>query len=128
MAVAAVDHQDSRVLDRVVGRDRLGVDGHAFADDRVVAQPTRKGAHQVPLGHDPGALSLPPAGPAPTLRSAIRWAVATTGSPAATVSRSRIKPAGSKFETRRQIIQLKLRADDGGRSTNRSDRPALRRC
>ena len=58
MAVAAVDHQDGRVLDRVVGRDRLGVRGHAFADNRVVAQATRKGAHQVSLGHDPREPSI----------------------------------------------------------------------
>jgi hypothetical protein len=34
--------------------DAVRVRGHAFAHDRVVAEPTREGAHQIPLGHDPG--------------------------------------------------------------------------
>ena len=54
MAIAAVDHEDGRVLDGVVRRDRVRVRGHAFAHDHVVVQAARDGAHEVALGHDPG--------------------------------------------------------------------------
>jgi hypothetical protein len=54
MAEAAVEHQDDRVLGRVVGADRLRMGRHAVGDARVVAETTRDGAQDVALGQDPG--------------------------------------------------------------------------
>ena len=54
MAEAAVEHQDDRVLGRVVGTNRHRMRRHAVGGARVVAETTRDGAQDVALGQDPG--------------------------------------------------------------------------
>jgi hypothetical protein len=54
MAKAAVEHQDGRVLGRVVGANGLRMRRHAVGDARGVGETTRDGAQDVALGQDPG--------------------------------------------------------------------------
>jgi hypothetical protein len=53
MAEAAVEHQDDRVVGRLVGADRFRLSRHAIGDARVLLETTRDGAQDVALGQDP---------------------------------------------------------------------------
>jgi hypothetical protein len=52
VAEAPVDHENRRVLGRVVGLDRLGPPGHPVADDRFGREAVSDGAQHVALGED----------------------------------------------------------------------------